>query len=381
MNNSFLVFIINCDWRDIFRTAIGELEEKFKRDHLGVEKNQFFSLSYSRVGYEAAVNNFRTSHKKTWLDLIRPLLDLRALVEVSFTAWQKKLRPQIWLTYDFGFLPALWLARLFYGGKIVMVLTNQPRIYSRTRRLGAIKAFYSALAERLFHRLPDKYMTINTTMQNYLVSLGVPQNKIVIFSTDTIARDHRFIEQARGGKIRQKLNLAPDAKILLTIGRLEPEKNHERLLELLATLSREYYLVVLGQGRLLSLLQEKAVTLGVAERVFFEGFVDREAIWGYYLDADAFVLLSKAEALGMVFWEAMYLNLPVLGSLAPGILETIGEDGDRGRLWDEAEGERAWREKIRFCVTDSFERTAMVERAKTYVVEKMKNSVTLNDLA
>jgi glycosyltransferase involved in cell wall biosynthesis len=374
------VFVVNCDWRDIFRTAPIEFEDKIRRDHLGIGGNSFFYLSFARVSYRMSVKNFSTWHLKTKLDIFRPLLDFMALFSVSWAVFKLKLRPDVWLTYDFGFLPALCLARLFFGGKIVMVLTNQPRVYSRTRKFGKVKSGYSFLVERFFWWVPDSFLTINETMKKYLRYLGVPDNKIFIFYTDTISRDQNFLVKSSIGKIKKRLGLNSTAKIILTIARLEPEKNLLKLLELFSSLDDKFILIILGQGNLLMSLQEKVRELKIENRVFFEGWIDRENIWNYYRDANVFVLLSKAEALGIVFWEAMYLGLPVLGSRVSGIIETIGRDGERGRLWEELGGAEDFKSKIFFCVSESREKEEMIKRARMYVAEKINNPIVLNDL-
>lgn len=378
--NRPLVFVVNCDWRDIFRTAPLEFEDKIKRDHLGLDRNNFFYLSFAKKEYKTTVKNYTTIHLKTCLGLVKPLLDLKALIVVPLIALHWHLRPTIWLSYDFGFLPALWLAKKFFGGKIVMVLTNQPRIYSRTRNLGMIKSVYSSVLERMFKSIPDQFLTINETMKSYLEDLNVPPSKISIFSTDTINRDRQFINKASKGQIRKKLNLSTDTKIILSIGRLEPEKNFSKLITLFSELPSDYVLIILGQGQLLPTLLQEVKSQKLEGRVFFEGFIDRENIWYYYLDADVFVLISLAEALGMVFWEAMALGIPVLGSTAPGIVETIGHDKDRGRLWAENEGIAGFKEKIEFCVGQSPEKEQILVRAKAFVEEKIKNDITLNDV-
>lgn len=377
-NKGQLVFVVNCDWRDIFQTNPVEFIDKIKRDHLGLDENRFFYLSFSQTSYEKSFNNFRTKHINVGPKIIKPLIDFISLALVPGVVFRKKLRPDVWLSYDFGFLPALYLARLIWGGKVVMVLTNQPRIYSRTRKFGWFKSVYSSLLEKFFHHLPDYYMTINQTMQSYLEKLNVPRRKIFIFSTDTISRDKSFIVQAKKGEIRSKLRLAGKDKILLSVGRLEAEKNYHNLIKLFATLPENYILIILGQGSLLDSLIKLTQDLGVANRVFFEGFVNREKVWNYYLDADVFVLLSKAEALGMVFWEAMYMGVPVIGSDVLGIVETVGRDGDRGRIW--SKNEKDFRDQVLFCTTSSREKIAMIERARKYVDGQLANNISLNSI-
>ncbi len=376
--NKPLVFVVNCDWRDIFRTEQLEFKDKIKRDHLGLEQNNFFYLSFSHSKYESKFDNFTTAHIKTGSKIIKPLIDLRSLWSVFRVILNKGIRPDIYLTYDFGFLPSLWIARRIFGGKVVMILTNQPRIYSGTRKFGQIKYFYSAFLEKYFNFIPDYFMTINETMKSYLVDLGVSVDKIFIFSTDTINRDQEFINKAQKGRVKEKLGLSSEAKVILSVGRLESEKNYHNLIKLFSHLPKNYVLIILGNGSLLDSLVSLSDQLGVKDRIFFEGFVDRKEIWDYYSDADIFVLLSKAEALGMVFWEAMFMGVPVLGSSVSGIIETIGKDGFRGKLLEKSDNVEEFKEKVFFCIRDSVEKNMMIQEAKKFVSDKIKNDIVLN---
>ncbi len=376
--NKPLVFVVNCDWRDIFRTEQEEFKDKIKRDHLGLDQNNFFYLSFSHSKYESKFDNFTTLHIKTGRRIIKPLIDLRSLWSVVKVILHKRLKPDIYLTYDFGFLPSLWLARKIFGGRVVMVLTNQPRIYSGTRKFGQIKYLYSAFLEKYFNFIPDYFMTINETMKSYLVNLGVSEDKIFIFSTDTINRDQEFINKAQKGRVKDKLGLSSETKIILSVGRLESEKNYHHLIKLFSHLPKNYVLIILGNGSQFSSLVELSKQLGVQDRLFFEGFVNRQEIWDYYSDADIFVLLSKAEALGMVFWEAMFMGVPVLGSSVSGIIETIGHDGFRGKLLEKSDNIEEFTEKVFFCIGDSVEKNSMIQEAKKFVSDKIKNEIVLN---
>ena len=190
----------------------------------------------------------------------------------------------------------------------------------------------------------------------------------------------KYITEANVGVIRKKYDIPQNSKILLTVARLEAEKNYFRLFELVASLPKEFVLIALGRGSLLESLTAKAQELGISDRVFFAGFVHRDEIWNYYKDADVFVLISKAEALGVVFWEAMYVDVPVVGSDIEGIRETVGTDGDRGKIWKDTDGIEGFRKCISFCTTPSDERHVMLERAKSFVEAQISNTITINDL-
>lgn len=376
------IFLINFDWRDIFRTDVHEMNEKLVRDQLNPDLNNFFFFSWARMSYEVDGEHYSTRHIRTYgLEKVRPTLDIVALFAVPWVAYKKHVRPDVWSSYDFGMVPALWIAKCFFGGKIVMVLNNQPHIYSKTRRFGWIKGLYSWIVERIGIRFVDHIFTINTTMKEYIKSLGLPEENITVFAMDTIIRDEVYIRNAQKGVIRAKYSIPHDTKVLVTAARLEAEKNYPKLLELFAGLGDGYVLFCLGMGSLQAQLEAQAETLGIRDRVHFEGFVQRRDIWNYYNDADVFVLLSNVEALGIVFWEAMYARLPALGSNVDGILESIGSDGDRGRVWKHGGTQKEFTDAITFCTTPSAERSLMLERARQFVDAQIKNRVTVNDIA
>lgn len=372
---------MNFDWRNLFVDDPQALHDKFARDHLGADLNNFYIYSWAHQSYEAAHKNWRTTHQRTYgLEKLRVPLNLWALWSIPLVVRRKKLRPDVWFTYDFGMVPALWICKKLYGGKIVFLLNNQPKIYSETRRFGRVKGLYSYVMEHWFVHLVDQYMTINETLKKYLIQIGANAEDITIFSVNTIAHDKALAEKAPGGVIRARHHIPTDKKILLSVGRLEAEKNWPRSLELFATLSDAYVLLILGMGSLEKKLKAQAKTLGIEDRVYFVGYVGREEIWSYYKDADAFVLLSTAEALGIVFWEAMYVYTPVIGSDVEGIVESLGRHDERGKVWREADGVAGYQERVLSCTTDSPERTQMIQRAKTYVDDMIQNDVSVNDL-
>lgn len=376
------IFLVNFDWREVYHEkGQVELMEKLERDRLEPKVNNFFFFSWAKKSYKVLEGQYKTVHKKTYgLEKLRPLLDMWSWFAVPWCAHKHKLRPDAWMTYDFGMVPALWIAKKLYGGKLVVVLNDQPTMYSQTRRFGKVKGVYSWVMERIGTRLVDHMFTINVTLKKYCVDLGVPKEKITIFSMNTIDRDLRHIAESKKGEIRKKYNLTKDTKMLLTVARLEAEKNYPRLLELFAGLSKEHVLFALGMGSYLPALTEQAKKLGISDRVHFEGYVPRDKIWDYFNDADVFVLLSKVEALGIVLWEAIVSNTPIVCSDVEGMMETVGKDGERGRVWSESLGQEGFNERVRFCVEESEEKQNMLKRAKVFVEEHRKNQVTVNTL-
>lgn len=376
---SLFIFTVSFDWRDLYRTNQTEAREKLNRDQLRPDINKFFFFSWSHVKYQSLEGDWRTIHARTFgLEYVRPILNLISLVRVPYTAWKLNLRPDVWLAYDFGMVPALWVCRKLFGGNLIMLVNNQPYIYSRTRRFGLVKGWYSLLMERMFSGLPEHYFTLNETMRTYLAGLGVPREKTTIFVVNTIERDATHIAQANPNWLRETYSISKNKKILLAVARLEAEKGYPLLFDLFSKLPKEYVLFCLGEGSLRGALEKQVRALGVTNRIYMPGNIVRSDIWKYYKGADTFVLLSNAEALGIVFWEAMYVGLPVLGRNVDGIVESLGRDGERGRVWDETEGQDKFQEKVMFCTTPSHERESMIVRAKQYVDAQLENHTTFN---
>ena len=86
------------------------------------------------------------------------------------------------------------------------------------------------------------------------------------------------------------------------------------------------------------------------------------------------------EALGVVFWEAMYANVPIVGSNVDGIVETIGRDGERGIIWSENKGQEGFKEIINSLSNLNNESRGMILRARKYVDEKILNNLIINDV-
>lgn len=102
--------------------------------------------------------------------------------------------------------------------------------------------------------------------------------------------------------------------IILTVGRLSPEKNQALLLRAYALLPRESRgsLVILGEGDTRAQLESLARELGIESETHFPGFVPNP--WWYMRRSDLYALPSRSEAYPMVLIEALACGLPVVAT-------------------------------------------------------------------
>jgi glycosyltransferase involved in cell wall biosynthesis len=137
------------------------------------------------------------------------------------------------------------------------------------------------------------------------------------FAPDPTARARR----------RAALRIHEDAPVLLSLGRLTPNKGHQVALEALAQLRRAglpAMMLLVGDGPYADCLRKAACRLGVADAVRFIGPVDHEITAEYYNSADAFLMPTLTiEAAPFVLMEAMACGTPVIASGIGGIGEVV----------------------------------------------------------
>lgn len=115
-------------------------------------------------------------------------------------------------------------------------------------------------------------------------------------------------------RVRQKYNL--DGKFVIGhVGRFNVQKNHTRLLDIFSRVCKiipDSVLVLIGEGELQEKMKQKAVNLGIADRVMFLGL--RRDVSDWYNAMDVFVMPSLFEGLPRVGIEAQASGVPCIFS-------------------------------------------------------------------
>ena len=118
------------------------------------------------------------------------------------------------------------------------------------------------------------------------------------------------------------------AVALLAVGAVVPRKGYDVLLAALAELKHlSWRLVIAGDGgrspETFAQLEADIARLGLADRVALRGAVSAEQLASLYESSDLFVLPSRYEGYGMAYTEAIVHGLPVVGTTAGAIPETV----------------------------------------------------------
>jgi glycosyltransferase involved in cell wall biosynthesis len=176
----------------------------------------------------------------------------------------------------------------------------------------------------------DRVIAVSGKLQRDLLDAGVPARKVTLLHNAIVLEKYR--RAAGPGALEPLVGKRLPGPILVSIGRLSPEKGHADLIEALALLaSRGRYVsaVFAGDGPSRAALQQRVRAAGLEERVHLPGYVAEPA--RLLQDADLMVLPSHTEGLPNVALEALAMDVPVLATRVGGTPEVI-TDGETGRL-------------------------------------------------
>ncbi len=159
-----------------------------------------------------------------------------------------------------------------------------------------------------YKRAKEKFECDNVV---YVPGIGIDTAKI-----NSVQKDEN---------IRLELGIKENDVLLLSVGELNDNKNHEAVIRALATLTDQVYYVIVGKGSKEKYLRDLATQLRIQNRVFFAGF--RKDVLKFYHAADFFVFPSFREGLSVALMEAMASGLPIVCSKIRGNVDLIDENG------------------------------------------------------
>jgi len=128
---------------------------------------------------------------------------------------------------------------------------------------------------------------------------------------------------------RQQLGVEKEIKMILYVGRIDPIKGINRLLEAGAYLpnKQEFKLVIIGGNDQpqpeLEKLRRLSQALDIHDSVIFAGRVKQEELPLYYSAADVLVMPSYYESFGLVALESMACGTPVIATKVGGIEKIV----------------------------------------------------------
>ena len=181
------------------------------------------------------------------------------------------------------------------------------------------------ISERNYPSLQYGYDDLQSKINNFLVRKLYPKADLVIGNSEANVADlvnNYGIKEAITGVIQNPIDLdnieqkkaldnffEVDNMNLITVGRLEPQKNYDLLIDTMARVS-DVKLFILGRGALENDIKRKVSQKNLEDRVTFLGYDSNP--YKYLKKADLFIFGSNHEGFPNVLLEAMCCGLPIL---------------------------------------------------------------------
>ncbi len=223
----------------------------------------------------------------------------------------------------------LWSAN--WRARIAARYARTPVVIASVRSVDHWMRFHHVCLDRLLAAWTDAIVVNARANQRYLMErCGLHESLFHVIYNGL--EDGQFDVSLERRGARQRLQLPLAAPVILSVGSLRREKNHEDFLELARRVRQVYpqaRFVVVGAGELQESLQRRARDLGLGEVVLWAGL--QRDVRTYLRAADVFVNVSQREGCCNAILEAMALGLPVVAYAVGGNPEIV-TDGVSGTL-------------------------------------------------
>jgi glycosyltransferase involved in cell wall biosynthesis len=158
---------------------------------------------------------------------------------------------------------------------------------------------------RKFHNLTRCTMVPTQALRAELQAIGFQNVQVVARGVDT----QLFNPARRSTELRAQWGAGPDTLVMLSVGRMAPEKNLDmtlRAYEAMRATGADVRLVLVGDGPQRAALQQRCPD------AVFAGMRRGDDLAAHYASADLFGFPSLTETFGNVTIEALASGLPVL---------------------------------------------------------------------
>lgn len=223
---------------------------------------------------------------------------------LSFRRMIKERRPDLVISFLTPFNLLVLASLLHVDQKIAVAERNDPRFIKGGRMMHAIRRYLYNKADAIFCQT-DK-------MAEFFTGSLHDKTRVIY--------NPLFIDSKLVGKALS----TPKSKSIVSVGRLNSQKNYSMLIDgfnKFHSSHPDYILRIYGEGELRPVLQSKINSLGLADSVLLPG--NDKNVHEKIADAQAFIMTSFFEGMPNALIEAMALGLPCISTKVSGATELI----------------------------------------------------------
>jgi glycosyltransferase involved in cell wall biosynthesis len=200
-------------------------------------------------------------------------------------------------------------------------------IHNAVFESGSTRRGAEAVAHRMLALLAERRICVSEDVARAARSAAPAKAGTVL--TMPVGADPTPVEPAEAAAAREQLGLEPGRPLVVGVGRLDPQKGFDVLVEATARMNgwAPPVVVICGEGPARHDLEERIETLGLGGRVRLLG--NRQDAKAIIAAADAFCMPSRWEGSPLALHEALAAGRPVVAAAVGGIPEllTFGQAG------------------------------------------------------
>jgi glycosyltransferase involved in cell wall biosynthesis len=239
---------------------------------------------------------------------------------------------------------------------VVYTVHVPPYLYAKPGPGGLRRSGYRAIEGFLNKRLTDKVIYVSRRVRDDAVAIGAaPSSSIVVENGIDLTKWSASVDR---NAVRRGLATPTDATLVVTVGRLTPQKGIDVLLQALSetpAASGTVHAWIVGDGPEYRTLKDQVQEKNLGDRVRLLG--QRADVPALLAASDIFVLPSRYEGMPLAVIEAMASGLPCIVTRIGGNPELV-EDGRTG--WTVApDDSNALAERLSKLIADPALRRAM----------------------
>jgi len=188
---------------------------------------------------------------------------------------------------------------------------------------GGTGFIYRLLLKALSSRVAKAIANSQATGEALIRTIGIDKESIHIVSNfiDFARFDHALYDR---DKVRDMLGIGENKIVIGFVGRLDPCKGVDVLINAAAILCKEderYHFIIVGEGHQRRELEHLVLQSGLKGKVSFTGLCKNPAEFTKAFDIA--VIPSRREAFGIAAVEFMRMKIPVIASAVGGLVEVV----------------------------------------------------------
>lgn len=292
----------------------------------------YYSYNLIRSLLSKGLNeNFYIFILKNSIDLFYPLINKKTKFLTSSIFFSNHPWEEIWenfylpiklktIKYDIFHIPHYNVPLLWQDKFIITIHDLIPFIYPETYPLKF--RMYVQFRIKKAIKKASKIIAISETTKNDLIQiLKVHEDKIAVIYPGC------NILNIKNETPKQYEKYDIKCRYILSVGTIEPRKNHIRLIKAFELLKKEYKeeikLVIVGQkGWLYQNIMKEIET---NKDIIYLGYLTKEELLIFYQKASVFIYPSLYEGFGLPLLEAMKCGVPIISSHLDVIKEVVDD--------------------------------------------------------